>query len=281
MKQLSDHEFELAESPRWLNDGLYFTDIDRSQFFRWSNEHLEQLPCTEQITSFVGNAGGGLVFGTMHGLYKMQPDGTVSQLAAGLKINDMCADPMGRVIFGTNYHSGEMSYPLGSLYVFDSKTGLRELDYGLHLSNGIGFSPDGKTMYVCDTSVRCIFAYDYDVSAGTCGRKRILIRFRMDDGMPDGMAIDSEGCIWTAQWYGKCVIRTSPEGKILQRIAVPAAQVSAVEFTPEGLFITTAHEYGRLDIAPHAFSPDAPGIGGGIYITDPGVSGQPHAPADL
>ena len=54
-----------------------------------------------------------------------------------------------------------------------------------------------------------------------------------------------------------------------------------MEFTPEGLFITTAGEYGRLDIAPHSFSPDKPGIGGGIYYTDPGITGRPHAMSDL
>ena len=69
------------------------------------------------------------------------------------------------------------------------------------------------------------------------------------------MAIDEEGCIWTAHWYGRCVIRTSPEGKELQRIAVPEGQVAAVEFTPEGLFITsstTALGYSVLTFQPFA-----------------------------
>lgn len=281
MRLLTEQRFGLAESPRYVDGGVVFTDISGKKLYRWKNEQLEMIWDQEQITSFIVDRNGGMVFANMVGLYRMRPDGSYYQLADGLKINDMGVDTKGRVIFGTNYHSREQSYPLGSLYAYDREKGLRELDYGIHLSNGIGFSPDGTKMYVCDTSVRCIFEYPYDPETGEAGRKRILIRFRMDDGMPDGMAIDEEGCIWTAHWYGRCVIRTSPEGKELQRIAVPEGQVAAVEFTPDGLFITSSGEPGRLDIAPHGFSKDDPDITGGIYITDPGVKGQPHAMSDI
>jgi sugar lactone lactonase YvrE len=282
MSMLRQEAFELAESPRYVDGGLLFTDIDRGILYRWRQQQLEKLWDREQITSFLPDRSGGLVVGTMHGLYSLMPDGAFSALTkqTPLKINDMCADPQGRVVFGTNYHTDGQRYPLGSLFVYD-RDGLRELDYGYHLANGIGFSPDGRQLYVCDSAVRTVFVYPYDPRVGACGRKRILIRFRMDDGMPDGMAVDREGGIWTAQWYGGCVICTAPNGAELRRVPVPGAQVSAVEFSPEGLYITTAHEYGRLDIAPHGFSPDAPGIGGGVFLVDPGVSGSPHAQADV
>ena len=282
MKRLTDEIFELAESPRYIDGALWFTDIDFGHLHCWKDGKLETV-CDRTITSFVQERSGGLVCGTMEGLFHLKPDGSFLPLTkeTPLKINDMCADPKGRVIFGTNYHSMEQQYPLGSLYVYDARQGLRELDYGYHLVNGIGFSPDGTKMYVCDSSIRTIFEYPYDVETGTCGRKRILVRFRMDDGLPDGMAIDADGNIWTAQWYGNCVIGTAPDGREVQRIAVPAAQVSAVEFAPEGLYITSAHEYGRLDIAPHAFSPDAPEIGGSLFLSEAPVAGRPHAASDI
>lgn len=281
MKKLSELSFKLAESPRYVDGGVVFTDIIEKKLYRWRDGQLEMIWDKDQITSFIIDRNGGMVFANMQGLYRMRPDGSYYPLAEGLKINDMGVDPAGRVIFGTNYHTREQSYPLGSLYSYDSEHGLRELDYGYHLPNGIGFSPDGTKMYVCDTSVRCIFEYPYDVATGEVGRKRILIRMRMDDGMPDGMAMDEEGCIWTAEWYGRCVIRTSPEGVELQRIAVPEGQVAAVEFTPDGLFITSSADRGRLDIAPHDFSRDDPDITGHIYMTDPGVKGAPHAMSDI
>lgn len=281
MKLLTEHIFSLAESPRYIGDSIVFTDINNAKLYRWRDNALEMIWDKEKITSFVADKSGGMTFATMHGLYYMAADGTYEQVVPDLKINDMCADAEGRVIFGTNYHSREQSYPLGALYSYDRKNGLCELDYGYHLANGIGFSPDNTKMYVCDSSVRTIFEYPYDLKTGTCGKKRILVRFRMDDGMPDGMAIDANGNIWTAQWYGRCVICTSPEGKEVQRISLPAAQVSAVEFVPNGLFITTASEYGRLDIAPHSFSPDEPGIGGGIYHAEINAIGSSHAMSNI
>ena len=281
MERLTNLCFGLAESPRYIDGAVIFTDINEKKLYRCKDGAIEMIWDKEQITSFVADKNGGMVFANMTGLYRMRADGSYYPLAEGLKINDMGADPKGRVIFGTNYHTREQSYPLGSLYSYDTEHGLRELDYGYHLINGIGFSPDGTKLYVCDSSVRCVFEYPYDMETGEVGRKRILIRMRMDDGMPDGMAIDADGNIWTAQWYGRCVICTSHEGKEIQRIAVPEGQVSAVEFTPDGLFITSSGARGRLDIAPHAFSADDPDICGGVYITDPGVSGKPHGMSNL
>lgn len=267
----------MAESPRYVDGALLFTDIDRGTLHRWRAGQAETLLRDRVITSFVRERAGGLVCGTMEGLFHLRPDGAFRPLTdeKPLKINDMCADPQGRVVFGTNYHTGERRYPLGSLYVYE-KSGLRELDYGYHLVNGIGFSPDGTRMYVCDSSIRTVFEYPYDPQTGTCGRKRILTRFQMDDGLPDGLAVDEEGNVWTAQWYGRCVICTAPDGTERRRIPVPAAQVSAVEFSPEGLFITSAFEYGRLDIAPLSFSPDDPGIGGGLFLEEDVPAGVPH-----
>ncbi|MBR3641851.1 MAG: SMP-30/gluconolactonase/LRE family protein [Oscillibacter sp.] len=281
MKRLSEHVFLLAESPRFQNGGVTFTDIDEKKLYRWENGEVKMIWDKAQITAFIFDRNGGMVFANMEGLYRMRADGTYYPLAEGLKINDMGVDPAGRVLFGTNYHSREQSYPLGSLYSYDKENGLRELEYGYHLANGIGFSPDGTKLYVCDSSLRCVFEYPYDVKTGEIGRKRILIRMRMDDGMPDGMAIDEAGNVWTAQWYGRCVICTSPEGKELRRVAVPEAEVSAVEFTPQGLFITSSGKAGRLDIAPAAFSVDDPQVTGGVYLADAGVRGPAHALSDI
>lgn len=280
MRVLCDQTFNLAESPRYIDGRLLFTDINDGHLYCWNKDRLETL-CDRTITSFVQERSGGLVCGTMEGLFHLKSDGSFLPLAEEipLKINDMCADPKGRVVFGTNYHSSVGKYSLGSIYVF-AHGELRELDYGYHLVNGIGFSPDGTKMYVCDSSIRTIFEYPYEVETGVCGRKKILRRFRMDDGLPDGMAIDTEGNVWTAQWYGGCVICTSPEGEELRRIAIPDRQVSALEFSPEGLFVTSACERGRMDIAPNSYYP-IPGIGGNVFLIDTEVGGFPHKWSDI
>lgn len=282
LKRLSDQVFQLAESPRGRDGGVYFTDIIENKLWFYKEGALKQVWDKEKISSFIFDKKGGMVFGNFDGLYKMEEDGTYRQLAGGLKINDMGVDPSGRVLFGTNYHSGATKYDLGALYVYGDDTGLRELDYGFHLSNGIGFNKDGKKMYFVDTSVRCLFEYDYDAEKATVGKKRILRRFRMDDGMPDGMTVDEEGCIWTAHWYGYCIIRTSPEGEELERHMLPVALASAVEFFDEGLFITSGTDKGRLDIAPAGFDNlTAPGLTGHIFLFETPIKGNPHDLCDI
>ncbi len=277
LTQLSDQIFKLAESPRYHEGAVWFTDIQTHTLYRWTEGEPQPVMQEPQVCSFIFDEDGGMVFGNFDGLYKKEKDGSIRTLAEGLKINDMGVDPAGRILFGTNYHSGARKYPLGSLYRYSREKGLEELDYGYHLSNGIVFAPDGKTMYAVDTSVRCIFRYDYDPETGAFGRREIFTRFRMDDGMPDGMTIDSEGCLWTAHWYGYCVIRTSPEGEMLEKIPMPVGLVSAVEFTPKGLFVTSGTDYGRLDIAPASFDPKtAPGLDGHVFLLKTPHTGAPH-----
>lgn len=282
LKQLADNTFILAESPRAYDGGVWFTDIGEHKLWCYKDGKLEMKWDKEQITSFAFDKKGGMFFANFNGIYKMEKDGSYRELADGLKVNDLGIDPMGRIIFGTNYHKGAKQYDLGALYIYGDDTGLRELDYGYHLSNGIVFNKEGTKMYANDTSVRCIFEYDYDKATGTVGKKRILTRFRMADGMPDGMTIDEEGCLWTAHWYGYCVIRTSPTGEELERYEMPVGLVSAVEFCDEGLFITSGTDKGRLDIAPADFDPaTAPGLEGHIYMLDVKAKGQPHPLCDI
>lgn len=270
MKKLSEMQFVLPESPRFFNGSVFFTDINEKKFYCWTGAEVKLIWDKEQVTSFAFDQSGGMVFATMHGLYRMRSDGTYYQLVDGLKINDMGVDPKGRVIFGTNYHNAGRTFKLGSLYVYDPVEGLKELDYGYHLSNGICFSLDGKKMYVCDSSIRVIFSYDYDAETMACGRREVFVRFPVEDGMPDGMTIDDNGNILTAHWGGGCVIRTSPDGAELERIAVPIQYVSAVEYMPNGLFITAARRIENGEEEP-----------GSVFITESSISGKPHRMSDI
>ena len=270
MQRVSDLQFVLAESPRYLNGSVFFTDIDEKKFYCYSGSEVKMVWDKEQITSFAFDVSGGMVFATMHGLYRMRQDGSYYALAEGLKINDMGVDPKGRIIFGTNYHVSGRKFKFGSLYAYDAETGLQELDYGYHLSNGVGFSPDGKTMYVSDSMAHMIYSYDYDPETLTCGRREVFVRFPLEDGLPDGMTIDEEGNILTAQWGASCVIRTAPDGTEIERIPVPIKNVSAVEYTPNGLFITSAK---GMNNGKEQY--------GGVFVTDTAFRGQPHKMANI
>ena len=138
------------------------------------------------------------------------------------------------------------------------------------LSNGIGWSSDGRTMYHVDTLALSVAAFSFDALTGALGPPRVLIDFERDDGFPDGIAVDAEGCIWVAFWLGSRVGRYSPAGKLLGVVEVPTPLVTSRAFggpTLEDLYITTASR----DLAPAA-----PGAGD-LYLARAGVAGtEPH-----
>ncbi len=126
-------------------------------------------------------------------------------------------------------------------------------------------------MYYIDSPTRCVDAFDYDKESGHISNHRTAVEIAPDMGYPDGMAIDSADMIWIALWSGWGVARFNPRtGELLQRIDVPAAQVTACAFGGpilEDLFITTARrgvEGDALAKQPHA---------GGMFHAHPDVTG--------
>lgn len=164
----------------------------------------------------------------------------------------------------------------GKLYLIRGDGTAAVLDEGVVLSNGLGFSPDGRTLYFTDTMARKIFAYDVDVSTGLVKNRRTFVVVPREQGLPDGLAVDADGFIWSAQWYAGEIVRYDPEGTVERRIRVPAQQVSSIAFggaTLTELYITTAGEYWPSDEQPSAFDP-AGAMGGPLYRTCPGVRGR-------
>jgi sugar lactone lactonase YvrE len=184
---------------------------------------------------------------------------------AALRMNDAKVDPAGRIWAGSTAHDFEAG--AGALHWWDG-TRSRTVLGGLTLPNGIGWSPDGRTLYLVDSIPGVLMAYEYDAAtASVSGGIRI---FRTDRGVPDGLAIDGEGCIWLALWGAGEVLRLAPNGAPLARITVPATQPSSCAFGDEGdLFITSATR--GLDAATLAGEPGA----GGIYSFRTQVAGAP------
>ena len=132
------------------------------------------------------------------------------------------------------------------------------MDDGFHMPNGLGFSPDYRLLYFTDSVARTIYAYDYNVADGELRNRRTLIKVPDDEGLPDGMTVDSEGFIWSAQWYGGCVVRYDPAGVVERKILVPAKQVTSVAFGGKDLtdlFITTAAQSTPLPVMPPGYDP--------------------------
>ncbi len=121
----------------------------------------------------------------------------------------------------------------------------QRLETGLTISNGLDWSPDLRWFYLTDSVPRVIWRYRYDQETGSLSGRELFADGSEAPGVPDGLAVDSEGCVWSARWGGSQIVRLSPGGQVLARIAFPVSLVSSCAFGGpdlKTLFVTTARE---------------------------------------
>jgi sugar lactone lactonase YvrE len=116
---------------------------------------------------------------------------------------------------------------------------------GLTISNGLGWSPDGGTMYLADSGTRVVHAFTFDADGGTISEDRVLIELAAEVGDPDGLTVDADGDLWVAIYGGGRVHRYVPDGALREELFVPAGQTTSCAFAGPGLnrlYVTTATE---------------------------------------
>jgi D-xylonolactonase len=283
--------FRCAEGPIWDPEGrrLLWDDLAADELYaRDGAGGAALLERGVKVSAIALNADGALLLAGAAGLLYWRGPGQARVLLerdgdGPLSFNDVIADPRGRLYAGTIYWGETMQKP-GKLYLIGRDGGAVVVEEGLLLANGMGFSPDDRTLYVTDSAARRIYAYDVEPVSGALSRRRTLVEVPRTEGLPDGLTVDAEGFVWSAQWYGGQVVRYDPEGRVERRIALPARQVSSVAFGGEALdelFVTTAAEVWRSDLAPPGYDFGADGAGGALYRLRPGVRGRPERWAEL
>ena len=291
---ISDDPYRCGECPMWDTENQLFlwSDMLAGELFTYdpATERVNKLAEGKNVSGFTLNKLGGLVCATHQGLYLWNKTGGWTLIAdefAGqaLHSNDAAADSKGRFIFGTTFYDQTVgdNFERGRLYSVAKNGDITIIDEGLGLANGIAFSPDQKTMYVTDTYTREIFKYDYDVDTGKASNRRPFIKVPDTEGIPDGMTVDAAGFIWSAQWYGSCVMRYDPDGKPERKLDVPSGQTSSVMFGGADLtdiYVTTAAEVVRLSAAPKGYDFDAP-HNGSVYRFNLGIKGKEEFVADI
>lgn len=158
------------------------------------------------------------------------------------------------------------------------------MEEGIGLSNGLGFSPDCGTLYYTDSVARIIYSYDYHRADGSVRNRREFIRLSTTEGIPDGMTVDSEGFVWSAHWFGGCIVRYDPDGKEQRRIHLPATQTSSLTFGGPDLtdiFVTSAHLTDALSLAPALYRPESSNRGGQMYRMNLGIRGKEEYKAKI
>jgi sugar lactone lactonase YvrE len=282
-----------GECPLWdpAARSLFWTDCVGLQFRRldWSSGQYETLRRGIEIYGFRRNRPGGFVVTNPAGVWTWDGGGDLAPVAeeaagARLQLNDCTADSAGRLLTASFFYDTANQYPPGRLLRVDTDGQVTVLDEGFHLSNGLGLSPDERTLYFADSATRRIWAYDYDVRGGSARNRRIFVEVPATEGIPDGLSVDAEGFVWSAQWYGGCVVRYDPDGREERRLAVPAKQTSSVTFGgPDltDLFITTAAKSEAMPLMPPGYDPNAGPFGGALYRVSTGIRGQEARLADL
>jgi sugar lactone lactonase YvrE len=163
------------------------------------------------------------------------------------RLNDGRVDAMGR--WWTGSMDRQLKAPIGGLYCWSSgNQWVRHAD-GIELGNGIGWSPDSRWIYVTDTPARMIYRYAFDLEGGQVGARSNWVEIPEGGGHPDGLTVDAEGHIWSAQIGAGAINRYNPEGVLVATLHVPVPRPTSVTFGgPEmkTIFVTTA----TLDLAP-------------------------------
>ena len=219
---------------------------------------------------------GGLVLASGHGFGFLDEFGVyeeVVELPQGpitARMNDGSCDSVGRLWAGSTGLNGEPQ--AGALYRLDPDlTVTRVMTVGE--SNGIDWSPDDKLMYYVDSLARRVDVFDFDVDSGSISNRHPFVA--VDDGavLPDGLTVDSEGCVWVACWGGAAVRRFLPDGSLAGAITLPTPNITCPGFGGPALdrmFITSA----RKGLSEEELRSDRDA--GGLFVCMPGVTGRPN-----
>ncbi|MEO1020845.1 MAG: SMP-30/gluconolactonase/LRE family protein [Pseudomonadota bacterium] len=190
------------------------------------------------------------------------------------RFNDGATDRQGRFWAGTMVM--DQSARDGSFYRLDPNMNCKRWLGGIQVTNGLTFSPDGKTMYCSDSAkdVQTIWAMDYDVANGEPGERRVFFDCREVDGRPDGGTVDADGCYWMAGVSGWQLVRITPKGRVDRIVELPFERPSKPMFGGAGLdtlFVTSIS--GGLTSGSEARQPQAGGL---FAVRNLGVQGVPE-----
>ena len=245
--------YSLLEAPVWDGSGVYFSDVLQGGVRRWSPDRgvEDVLPKRRGIGGMCLHADGGLVVSGRDVLHVQGGEQRV--LLAGMDgvtgFNDLAADSDGRVYVGAlrfKPFAGETHKP-GQVWRIDGAGAAVALE-GIDWPNGVGFSPDGSTMYACDYAHGTVLAGDGSVFA------------RSPAGLADGLAVDETGGVWVATGEGGAIARFEPDGSLDRTVDVPADFVSSLCFGGDDMrdvYVTTmgALLHGRSDVPGLPVSP--------------------------
>ena len=264
---------ELAERPVWdaRSGTIVWADVIGGVLHRSTPAGTEGATAgawydeTVSVGDVLGAAAlrtdGGLVAAVDSSFRLLDADGrddadpVVVDLPAGQRFNDAACDPAGRLLAGTTSTVGQVG--AGLLWSLAPSGQVRVLLEAVTESNGLDWSSDGTILYFVDSGEPVVRRYAYDVGTGELrGRLADLAVLGPDEGVPDGLVVDSEGAVWVALWEGGAVRRYAPDGDLIEHHVMPVDRPTCPAFAGAGLdvlVVTTGWE--GVDQSERALQP--------------------------
>ncbi len=278
-----DARADLLEGPVWdpRDACLYFVDIMAGRVHRF--DPATKALRTHEVGSAVGSVGavalgdrGDLILAARDGFARLNPSSATVSAIAGVeadrplqRMNDGKCDPAGRFWAGTM--ALDETPGASALYRLDPGGQVHLMVPGVTISNGLDWSGDARSMYYIDSPTRRVDLFDYDLASGAISNRRAFVRIPDDCGIPDGLTLDADGCVWVALWRGGAIHRYTPDGVHDAIVRVPASCPTSCAFGGADLcdlFITTAAI--ELSDRERAEQP----LAGGLFVCRPGATGR-------
>jgi sugar lactone lactonase YvrE len=277
-----DSKSSLGECPVWSAHErvLYWVDINAPSLNRFdpATGGNVAMPMPESIGSFALRAGGGFMVALRGGIWLARADGKLERKIldapydpAHHRFNDGRCDPQGRFFAGTMNERRD-AYSAELLRI-DADCTMTPILKDLMISNGLAWSPDGRTMYHADTPTHIVRAFDYDAATGTPSQPRVFAQWDGETDRPDGGAVDSAGNYWTEFYRGGKVLQLSPRGETLAEYPIPTMCPTMCAFGGPDLrtlYVTSARQMREPDEL--ARLPQS----GGIFAMTVAIPGLPE-----
>jgi sugar lactone lactonase YvrE len=279
-----DEHDVLGEGPWWdaASATLLWVDIEGGRLHRHdpASGATSSRQLARPVSAVVARRDGGLALAMENGVWVTATDlGAARRLAPieaddpSTRLNDASCDRRGRLWAGTMARDARPG--AGSLYRVDPDGSVARTLTGVTISNGIDWSPDDRSMYYVDSATRRVDVLDYDLATGSATGRRPLIELPEDAGLPDGLTVDAEGCLWVALWDGWAVRRYTPAGVLDRVVGLPVSRPTSCAFGGPDLrelYVTSARS--GLSTAEQARQP----LAGGLFVVRPGIGGLPATP---
>ena len=286
---LLDAKARIAESPVWYPEdaALYWTAIHDFRLNRLNvrTGHNTAWPVKEKVASFA-ICDANLLVAALHSGFALidlqrntlariaQPFGPELQV----HLNDGRCDRSGQFFWAGTLHDPR-TLKNGALFRLSACGEYRQMADGVIASNGLAFSPDNRILYYADSRGPVVWAFDLDSATGDLSNRRIFATIPVGQGLPDGAAVDTEGCYWSARFMGGRIVRYRPDGTVDRDIPMPFDNPTMIAFGGADyrtLFIAS----GRASLTPEQLAGQP--LAGGIFamrVDTPGLPEPRFTPA--